>query len=112
MWHPDHSGVLHVRVLQEYLLDLDGRDILTTGFDHVFQAIDEQHLAIFIDDTRVSLGDFRMTFGAMVRSRKPKSVYLRADRRVPYGNVVEVLAVIRTSGITNVGLVAEAEERP
>ncbi|MFN8650459.1 MAG: biopolymer transporter ExbD [Gemmatimonadales bacterium] len=68
--------------------------------------------AIFIDDTRVSLGDFRMTFGAMVRSRKPKSVYLRADRRVPYGNVVEVLAVIRTSGITNVGLVAEAEERP
>lgn len=68
--------------------------------------------AIFIDDTRVSLADFRMTFGAMVRTRKPKSVYLRADRRVPYGNVVQVLAVIRTSGITNVGLVAEEEERP
>lgn len=54
MWHPDHSGVLHERVLQEYLLDLDGRDILTTGFDHVFQAIDEQHLAIFIDDTQIT----------------------------------------------------------
>jgi biopolymer transport protein ExbD len=67
---------------------------------------------IFIDQTRVSLGDFRMTFGALVQSRKPKSVYLRADRRVPYGQVVQVLAIIRISGITNVGLVAEEEERP
>jgi biopolymer transport protein ExbD len=67
---------------------------------------------IFIDETRVSLGDFRMTFGALVQSRKPKSVYLRADRRVPYGEVVKVLAVIRISGISDVGLVAEEEERP
>ena len=53
-----------------------------------------------------------MTFGALVQARKPKSVYLRADRRVPYGDVVRVLAIIRTSGITSVGLVAEEEERP
>jgi biopolymer transport protein ExbD len=71
-----------------------------------------QNGQIFIDETRVSLGDFRMTFGALVKTRRPKSVYLRADRRVPYGSVVQVLAVIRTSGITNVGLVAEEEERP
>lgn len=67
---------------------------------------------IFIDETRVSYSDFRMTFGALVQARKPKSVYLRADRRVPYGDVVRVLAIIRTSGITSVGLVAEEEERP
>jgi biopolymer transport protein ExbD/biopolymer transport protein TolR len=67
---------------------------------------------IFIDQTRVSYSDFRMTFGALVQSRKPKSVYLRADRRVPYGEVVRVLAVIRISGISDVGLVAEEEERP
>jgi biopolymer transport protein ExbD/biopolymer transport protein TolR len=67
---------------------------------------------IFIDETRVSYNDFRMTFSAMVKSRKPKSVYLRADRRAVYGDVVKVLAVIRTSGISDVGLVAEEEERP
>ena len=67
---------------------------------------------IFIDETAVSESDFRMTFGALVQSRKPKSVYLRADRRVPYGAVVRVLAVIRSSGVTDVGLVAEEEERP
>ena len=67
---------------------------------------------IFIDETEVSERDFRLTFGALVQSRRPKSIYLRADRRVPYGDVVRVLAIIRTSGISDVGLVAEEEERP
>jgi biopolymer transport protein ExbD/biopolymer transport protein TolR len=67
---------------------------------------------IYIDETRVSMSDFRLTFTAMVRSRQPKAIYLRADRRVDYGDVVRVLAVIRASGVTDVGLVAEEEERP
>jgi biopolymer transport protein ExbD len=33
-------------------------------------------------------------------------------RRVPYGDVVRVLAVIRGSGVSDVGLVAEEEDRP
>jgi biopolymer transport protein TolR len=67
---------------------------------------------IYIDETAVSYSDFRLTFGALVQARHPKSVYLRADRRVPYGDVVRVLAIIRTSGVTDVGLVAEEENRP
>lgn len=64
---------------------------------------------IFVDETPVSYNDFRVTFRALVESRKPTGVYLRADRRVPYGQVVRVLAVIRQSGVTDVGLVAEEE---
>jgi len=67
---------------------------------------------VYIDETRVSLADFQLTFRALVQSRKPRSVYLRADRRASYGDVVRVLAIIRTSGVTDVGLVAEEEERP
>lgn len=67
---------------------------------------------IFIDETGVSYADFRLTFTALVKTRRPKSIYLRADRRVPYGDVVRVLATIRSSGVTDVGLVAEEEERP
>ena len=52
-----------------------------------------------------------MTFRALVESRKPSGVYLRADQRVPYGDVVRVLAVIRNSGIKDVGLVAEEEDQ-
>ena len=67
---------------------------------------------IFIDQTPVSYTDFRVTFRSLVSTRKPSGVYLQADRRVPYGEVVRVLAVIRTAGVPNVGLVAAEEESP
>jgi biopolymer transport protein TolR len=66
---------------------------------------------IFVDQTPVSYSDFRATFRSLVTSRKPEGVYLQADTRVPYGEVVRVLAVIRAAGVQNVGLVA-AEEEP
>jgi biopolymer transport protein TolR len=87
----------------------DARPI--TAQEGMVVSVDQQG-KIFIDETAVSYADFRLTFSAMVKSRKPKSVYLRADRRVPYGDVVRVLATIRASGVSDVGLVAEEEERP
>jgi biopolymer transport protein ExbD/biopolymer transport protein TolR len=65
---------------------------------------------IYVDNTPVSYRDFRSTFRALVAQRKPQGVYLQADANVPYGSVVKVLAVIRTAGIANVGLVAADEE--
>ena len=64
---------------------------------------------VYVDNTPVSYRDFRATFRALVSQRKPEGVYLQADARVPYGEVVKVLAVIRTAGIVNVGLVAADE---
>ena len=66
---------------------------------------------IFVDQTPVSYNDFRLTFRSLVTARKPTGVYLRADSRVPYGDVVRVLAVIRTAGVNDVGLVAEDENQ-
>ena len=65
---------------------------------------------IFVDQTPVSYNDFRVTFRSLVTTRKPQGVYLQADTRVPYGQVVRVLAIIRGAGIQNVGLVAAEEE--
>jgi biopolymer transport protein TolR len=63
-----------------------------------------------VDQTPVSYRDFRVTFKSLVATRKPSGVYLQADTRVPYGEVVRVLAVIRGAGVQNVGLVAQEEE--
>jgi biopolymer transport protein ExbD/biopolymer transport protein TolR len=65
---------------------------------------------IYVDNTPVTYRDFRSTFRALVTQRKPQGVYLQADANVPYGSVVRVLAVIRTAGVANVGLVAADEE--
>ena len=65
---------------------------------------------IFIGEAPVNYADFRITFPSLVAAQKPSGVFLRADNRVPYGQVVRVLAVIRTAGVLNVGLVAQEEE--
>ena len=45
----------------------------------------------------------------MVAVRDPTGVYFRGDERVQFGIVVRVLAVIRSAGVTNLGIVAEPE---
>jgi biopolymer transport protein ExbD/biopolymer transport protein TolR len=64
---------------------------------------------IFVDETALSFEDFRAAFPAIVTARQPSGVYLRADTRVDYGQVVRVLAAMRAAGVGDVGLVAEPE---
>ena len=46
-----------------------------------------------------------------VTSRKPQTrVYLRADKDVPYGVVVRVMAQTREAGVNDLGMVTEPEK--
>jgi biopolymer transport protein ExbD/biopolymer transport protein TolR len=65
---------------------------------------------IFVDETQLTFEQFRGGFKALAQRRGERGVYLRADQRVPYGEVVRVLAVMRGAGVGDVGLVAEPEE--
>ncbi len=65
--------------------------------------------SIFVDEARLTYPEFRASFKALAERRGKDGVYLRADQGVPYGTVVRVLAVMRASGATDVGLVAEPE---
>ncbi|HMI47398.1 MAG TPA: biopolymer transporter ExbD [Gemmatimonadaceae bacterium] len=66
--------------------------------------------AIFVDDARLTLSQFSSSFKALAQRRGTGGVYLRADDRVPYGSVVQVLAIMRASGVGDIGLVAEPPE--
>lgn len=68
--------------------------------------------AIFVDKDRLTYDEFRASFKALADRHGKGGVYLRADQGVPYGMVVRVLAVMRASGSTDVGLVAEPEDTP
>lgn len=65
---------------------------------------------VYVDDAAVTLAEFRASFKSLAERRGSSGVYLRADARVDYGTVVQVLAVMRASGVGDVGLVAEPEE--
>ncbi|MEJ7759986.1 MAG: biopolymer transporter ExbD [Gemmatimonadaceae bacterium] len=64
---------------------------------------------VHVDETVLTFPEFRATFKALASARGKDGVYLRADEGVPYGSVVKVLAVMRASGVADVGLVAEPE---
>lgn len=65
---------------------------------------------IFIDESPLTYDEFRTSFRALAEARDASGLYLRADARVPYGEVVRVLAVMKATGISQVGLVTEEEE--
>lgn len=65
---------------------------------------------VFVDSDKLTFAEFRASFKAIADRRGKNGVYLRADQGVPYGSVVRVLAVMRASGSTDVGLVAEPED--
>ncbi|HEY6733127.1 MAG TPA: biopolymer transporter ExbD [Roseiarcus sp.] len=66
--------------------------------------------AIFVDDARLTESQFAASFKALAQRRGSGGLYLRADDRVPYGSVVKVLAIMRASGVGDIGLVAEPPE--
>jgi biopolymer transport protein TolR len=67
---------------------------------------------IMVDETKMTFGEFRGAFKAMAAQRGRQGLYLRADANVNYGTVVRVLAIMRSAGVGDVGLVTEPEEIP
>ena len=68
--------------------------------------------AIYVDQTKMTLPEFRASFRALASNRVRDGVYLRGDAGVPYGVVTQVLAVMRAAGVGDVGLVTEPESTP
>ena len=67
---------------------------------------------IHVDETALTFSEFRATFRTLASSRGKDGIYLRADQGVPYGTVAKVLAVMRSIGVADVGLVLEPEREP
>jgi len=61
--------------------------------------------AIYMNDNPVSLTDMKQKLDAI--SKLNPNVYLKADRGVPYGFVVEVIGEIKDAGIERLGIVTE-----
>lgn len=48
----------------------------------------------------------------ILKTRKEKEVFLEADRDVPYGRVVQVMAAIKGAGINKLGMISQPPESP
>ncbi len=61
--------------------------------------------AIYMNDNPVSITDMRQKLEAI--SKLNPNVFLKADKGVPYGFVVEVIGEIKDAGIERLGIVTE-----
>jgi len=62
---------------------------------------------IYIDERVTNLERFEGILTDVTRKKGSRSVYLRADKDIPYGLVIEVVGKIKSLGIRDLGLVTE-----
>ena len=61
--------------------------------------------SLYLNDTAMSAADLETKLRAIAAQRPDGQVFVRADKSVPYGEVVAVMAAIKQSGIRRVGMV-------
>lgn len=62
---------------------------------------------VFIGDAEISLDQLEEKLRSNAKAQADKEVYLHADREIPYGVVVEVMAAAQRAGVTNVGMITD-----
>jgi len=65
---------------------------------------------IFLNKTKLQLGELNPKLEAIFSNRIDRELFLRADKNVPYGFVVEVMSEVRKSGVDKLGMITEPPE--
>jgi biopolymer transport protein TolR len=62
---------------------------------------------VFIGEAEVQLEELEEKLKANAKAQQDKELYLHADRDLPYGIVVDVMAAAQRAGVTNVGMITD-----
>jgi biopolymer transport protein TolR len=65
---------------------------------------------IFLSKTKMPLSELGPKLRAIFAARIDRELFLRADKNVPYGFVVEVMAEVRKAGVDKLGMITEPPE--
>ena len=65
---------------------------------------------IYVDRYKTSLSELGQKLEEIYKGRQRKEIFLQADKTVPYGFVVQTMAVIREAGIDQMGLITESPD--
>jgi biopolymer transport protein TolR len=65
---------------------------------------------IFVNDKEVDESNLAPTVLQAREGDKPPEVFLRADKNVPYGSVVRIMASLRAAGVSDLGMITSQEQ--
>lgn len=77
--------------------------------DDIIVSVDNKG-TVFLSDKEIPEKDLLEQITARVKNSPRQDVFLRADKSVPYGVVVRVMAGLRKAGISNLVLVTNPKE--
>jgi len=66
---------------------------------------------VYLRESAVETDELVARVKAQIAARGDDSVFLKGDKDVPYGKVIEVLDVLHQGGIVHVGMVTERQRR-
>jgi biopolymer transport protein TolR len=79
---------------------------MTVKDDPIIVTIDRSGRA-FLDKGEVPQGQLKAKLAALFASKSKKEVFLKADRDVPYGDVIRAMAEIKGAGVERLGMLTE-----
>ncbi len=62
---------------------------------------------VYLNDNAIPIDQLGSKLEAVIRLKPDKQVFLRADRSVPYGEVVRVMAAVKGAGVQSLGMITE-----
>ncbi|MDD9304214.1 MAG: protein TolR [Desulfobacter sp.] len=85
-------------------------EALPSNEENLIVSIDND-LKVYINDLEVSVAFLSEKLDAVLENLDKKNVYLKADKKVPYGVVVNVMSQIKKAGIESLGMITLPEEQ-
>ncbi|NVL91160.1 MAG: protein TolR [Desulfobacterales bacterium] len=79
---------------------------LKTEQEHLIITIDRSQ-QIYINDYKVALEALQAKLKKIYEGHPDQKAYLRADKGIPYGVVVRVMAEVKNAGVKKLGMVTE-----
>ena len=67
---------------------------------------------VYLGNTPVPIRSLAAKLRAIYRRKGTREAFLRADKDVPYGVVVQVMAEAKKAGIERLGMITQPPERP
>jgi biopolymer transport protein TolR len=64
----------------------------------------DHEMKVYINEHELSIALLPQKLAAILENIKDKNVYLKADKQVPYGIVVNVMSQIKKAGVDNLGM--------
>ena len=62
---------------------------------------------IYLEDHKIKLEDLETKVKTIFKYRRDKEILLKADKDLPYGMVIDVMAGVKRAGVTKLGMVTE-----